>query len=362
MYWSKTALFALTAILSTNRSSAVADKFGDTLGPDSEDPDRSLSITATWPEENDQNLSTSAVGWQLYTERDVYFWAIGAVELYASSDCATDSRISTASGATFFDSGHRADQGPDRAFRGLRWPGRKDAEGVFYLGVEFDSPKPVQCIRIFQFGGGAEDVKILSKETSTSDWSEVHHATNLSGGWSTISISNENEPSSTATGASPTLPTTSSATTSATTTSSVAAPSTVQSMANPIQVPSDLVPSAPGANQHSSEIFCRYLDLSSVVPPPNPGYKTESFGPNTVLSGDDIWITSFYMMLYANCERQARGLSLFSMWSNDIMLELQPTYVHKSGHAGFGERTVIIKTAAAEGAGGGPVINGMRCQ
>ena len=63
-----------------------------------------------------------------------------------------------------------------------------------------------------------------------------------------------------------------------------------------------------------------------------------------------------YAMLYANCERQVRHLPPFFMWSNDIMLELQPTYVFQSGHGGFGARTEIIRTLAAEGAGGGPVV------
>jgi|GEM_PF-6439581 len=126
----------------------------------------------------------------------------------------------------------------------------------------------------------------------------------------------------------------------------------VDPRANPIEVPAELVPvvADPGTGP-----VCSDVDLSSVPPGPNPGYQDETLD-DEVLSGEDIWETSFYMMLFANCERQARGLDPFFMYSPEKMLEMQLTYILQGGHDNFGERADIAGGGAAEGAGGAPFI------
>jgi hypothetical protein len=57
-----------------------------------------------------------------------------------------------------------------------------------------------------------------------------------------------------------------------------------------------------------------------------------------------------------NCERQARGLTPFEMWSDETMVEMMETYRFQSGHTNFGERTDIVGGGGAEGASGGPFI------
>ena len=321
----------------------------------------------------DPVATAPAIGWQLFIHRQEYFWAVNAIEMYSSADCSDESRIQIPSDALFFDSGNRGSGfGPERPFvQGYRWAGRKDSNGNHYLGVELNAPVTVRCLRVHQNGRGVPRIMILAKRSSNSPWTNVKYATGLEGGWSTIVLDdgNSNDPGLTPTTTTTTTSTTTTTTTTVrpppvTTTTTVRPPPPAEPtisdptdsggslpLGNPIEVPASLLPAVMGATPASSELYCRYWDLTSIKPPQNPGIPDEAIG-DMVLSGDDIWETSFYMMLYSNCERQVRGLEPFAMWSNDIMVRLQPTYVFESGHKKFGERAGIVRGVVAEGAGG----------
>ena len=128
--------------------------------------------------------------------------------------------------------------------------------------------------------------------------------------------------------------------------------STPSNPSNPIQVPANLVPT--GIDPSRTDSACRFVDLSSVSPPSNPGYPGESIA-NESLTGDQIWETSFYMMFFTNCERQARGVEPFKMDSDDKMIEMQKTYIFKGAHDGYEERSQIASGMPSEGTGGGPL-------
>ncbi|MEM9564295.1 MAG: hypothetical protein AAGA93_16855 [Actinomycetota bacterium] len=120
--------------------------------------------------------------------------------------------------------------------------------------------------------------------------------------------------------------------------------------ANPIAVPAGLF----GGVTTSGPARCIFADLRSVPVPPNPGYVGESVDGQTI-TGDELWAITFYLMLYSNCERQARGLEPFRMYPADKQLAMQQTVLGISeSHGGFGDRADIAGGLAAEGHGGGP--------
>ncbi|MEM9130857.1 MAG: hypothetical protein AAGE88_00845 [Actinomycetota bacterium] len=137
-------------------------------------------------------------------------------------------------------------------------------------------------------------------------------------------------------------------------TSSTAAPPPAPAVSgdpsNPIAVPVGLLDgvAAGGAAR------CIFVDLQSVPVPPNPGYVGETVEGQSI-SGDELWAVTFYLMLYTNCERQARGLDPFGMYPADKQLAMQQTVLGiAESHGGFGERADIAGGVTAEGHGGGP--------
>lgn len=270
----------------------------------------------------------TATGWQFVSQFDHWLWAIKGIELYASGDCHASSLIEIPEDATYIDSGRRTGTFPEGPFasRPKPWGGLKgDDNDFFYIGIELPSQQTVRCIKIKQGGKDTPGMMVMSRETPNSEWKNVFHATDIAGKnqWTTISMDSEVDR---------------------------AAPP-----ANLIEVPAHLVPNKPGVHRETQEILCEDVNLGSVEVPPNPGYPNESNGAES-LSGNDMWATTFYMMLYANCERQARNIAPFRLWSFDIMLQLQPTYALRSGHEGFGARAKITRGVVAEGSGGAPLV------
>ncbi|MEM7274463.1 MAG: hypothetical protein AAF547_15365 [Actinomycetota bacterium] len=119
---------------------------------------------------------------------------------------------------------------------------------------------------------------------------------------------------------------------------------------NPIAVPGGML----AAVASSGPARCVFVDLQGVPVPPNPGYAGETVDGQTI-TGDELWATTFYLMLYSNCERQARGLEPFRMYPTEKQLAMQQTVLGISeSHGGFGDRADIAGGLAAEGHGGGP--------
>ncbi len=117
---------------------------------------------------------------------------------------------------------------------------------------------------------------------------------------------------------------------------------------NPIAVPMSFVADA----TNPGDAKCKFVDLHTVEAPPNPGFVGETYG-GEVITADQMWEVSFYLMLYANCERQARGLAPLRMYSAEQMLAMQQTVLGiSSSHEGFGERGDIAGGATAEQHGG----------
>ncbi|MEM9747084.1 MAG: hypothetical protein AAF945_10360 [Actinomycetota bacterium] len=117
---------------------------------------------------------------------------------------------------------------------------------------------------------------------------------------------------------------------------------------NPIEVPTQFL----GDANNPGDAKCKFVDLHTVAPPPNPGFVGEALGDESV-DGQTMWEVAFYLMLYANCERQARGIAPLEMWSGDLMVELQSTVLGISqSHGGFGERSDMVGGATAEQHGG----------
>ncbi|MEM7322419.1 MAG: hypothetical protein AAF531_04970 [Actinomycetota bacterium] len=126
-------------------------------------------------------------------------------------------------------------------------------------------------------------------------------------------------------------------------------PSTVAgSPDNPISVPAVFLTEA----TNPGEAKCKFVDLHSVQAPPNPGYVGESIDGESV-DGDTMWKVAFYLMLYANCERQVRGLQPLQMYTPEQMVEMQQTVIGIStSHQGFGDRGDIVGGVTAEQHGG----------
>ena len=123
---------------------------------------------------------------------------------------------------------------------------------------------------------------------------------------------------------------------------------------NPIAVSPDLMGDAlASTGDVLADIqLCKDVNLSSVAVPPNPGFRDETSGAESI-TGDELWAISFYTMLYSNCERQARGTYDFIMFTDELMLGLQETiYGVDSSHGRFEERAQL-SPGAAEGHGGG---------
>ena len=117
---------------------------------------------------------------------------------------------------------------------------------------------------------------------------------------------------------------------------------------NPIAVPAAFLAGA----TNPGDAKCKFVDLHTVAAPPNPGFVGETFG-SEVITAEQSWQVSFYLMLYANCERQARGLPPLRMFSDEHMVAMQQTVLGiSSSHEGFGERGDIVGGATAEQHGG----------
>ena len=117
---------------------------------------------------------------------------------------------------------------------------------------------------------------------------------------------------------------------------------------NPIAVPVGFLADA----TNPGDAKCKFVDLHTVEAPENPGYVGETFGTE-VISADDMWQVAFYLMLYANCERQVRGLHPLRMYSDEKMVAMQQTVLGiSSSHQGFGARGDIAGGATAEQHGG----------
>ncbi|MEM7142272.1 MAG: S-layer homology domain-containing protein [Actinomycetota bacterium] len=117
---------------------------------------------------------------------------------------------------------------------------------------------------------------------------------------------------------------------------------------NPIAVPAHFIAGA----TNPGDAKCKFVDLHTVEAPPNPGFVGETYG-GEVITAQQSWEVSFYLMLYANCERQARGLTPLRMFAADDMVAMQQTVLGIStSHGGFGERGDIVGGATAEQHGG----------
>ncbi|MEO1057288.1 MAG: hypothetical protein AAFY28_10285 [Actinomycetota bacterium] len=117
---------------------------------------------------------------------------------------------------------------------------------------------------------------------------------------------------------------------------------------NPIAVPYEFLADA----TNPGEAKCKFVDLHTVQPSPNPGFVGERLDDEHV-DGQTMWEVAYYLMLYANCERQARGIEPLRMWSDQQMVDLQATVLGiETSHGGFGDRGDIVGGGTAEQHGG----------
>ncbi|KAL3908473.1 MAG: hypothetical protein SGILL_008465, partial [Bacillariaceae sp.] len=123
---------------------------------------------------------------------------------------------------------------------------------------------------------------------------------------------------------------------------------------NPIAVPDHLLPNVNPADVSPEDRICERVDFSSMTPPPNPGFRSDT--EFVYVSSDDLWKKSYYMMVYASCERQVRGIDPFTMFTGEQMVLMQENYQYKAGHDDADDRFAIAGGEPAEGAGGGPLI------
>ena len=123
---------------------------------------------------------------------------------------------------------------------------------------------------------------------------------------------------------------------------------TAGSADNPISVPVEFLADA----NDPSDAKCKFVDLHTVSAPPNPGFVGETLEHESI-DGETMWQVAFYLMLYANCERQVRGLEPLRMYTAEQMVAMQQTVIGiEKSHGGFGERGDIAGGATAEQHGG----------
>lgn len=135
-----------------------------------------------------------AVGWRLWAHTshtdDGWRWDIHMIELFSSETCEASSLVRT-DWATFVDSGN-ADTtwyGPQNAFQqnGLMWGGRDDRDDAFYIGIEFNVPTTVRCIK-FNQDTLTHELRVQALPQFGGDWENVWIQKDLSIGTQTFSI------------------------------------------------------------------------------------------------------------------------------------------------------------------------------
>lgn len=130
---------------------------------------------------------------RLFSDELSGLWDIYFIHLFSSESCDDGSKIDT-SGLNYFSSGHYdADYySHDRAFDDSNWGlwgGRSDANGDFYIGLDFAVPTVVRCVKMDQQGHIADKVSVQIRDTAQADWETVVVRSDLVYGENTIAIS-----------------------------------------------------------------------------------------------------------------------------------------------------------------------------
>ena len=147
---------------------------------------------------------TDATGWRVWASEfdsiSSYKWAIYELEFYDNFDC-TGTPISSSEG-TPIDSAN-AGSGPELAFDGKTsnggWAGRKDSNGLYYLGLDFGTKsQKVNCVKLYQKGSYVKSIRVQAYKDGR--WKNVWIEHNLtpggSGTFDVISMNYEAIPSS----------------------------------------------------------------------------------------------------------------------------------------------------------------------
>jgi hypothetical protein len=141
----------------------------------------------------DPSIAT-ATGWRLWTPEDFtlrgWTWDIRRIRFYASADCSAESEVDTSSG-TAIDSGNAGNSWvPSNAFGGGTWGGRRDDQGIFWIGMDFaDASVSVRCVVFDQVTqSAATELRVQAKQSGEEVWRNVWIAKDLVGGENEIRI------------------------------------------------------------------------------------------------------------------------------------------------------------------------------
>lgn len=126
-------------------------------------------------------------GWRLWTTPENLvkktIWDVKEIEFYPTRDCSGDMVPNT---GTAVDSGRASYQYvPSNAFggsvQGIKiWGGRKDSDGYFWIGMEYDYDVKVGCVKVWNdndtYAVNSLTVQALDEND---DWVDIHVAENL---------------------------------------------------------------------------------------------------------------------------------------------------------------------------------------
>ena len=132
----------------------------------------------TISEEYDLTIA-AASGWRIWAPSTLStLWSVVQVKnmkMYPTSDCTGTEVVSSSTNVTYLDSGNAGSSwGPHKAFQESgTWEGRRDADKLFYLGVEFIEDVSVQCMRI-QFGTNyMKEIRVQAFDEIEQEWQNV---------------------------------------------------------------------------------------------------------------------------------------------------------------------------------------------
>jgi len=137
-----------------------------------------------------------SMGWRIWTIPDhipesSWSWDVSEIEFYGNVDCTGDAIPNSGSPV---DSGNAGGGwGADQAFGGgWLWGGRPDEDGVYWIGMEYENPVSVKCVRVLNSGGpAAAELRVQALVPNSGGWENAWIATGLDTSpnvWNTISM------------------------------------------------------------------------------------------------------------------------------------------------------------------------------
>jgi len=157
-----------------------------------------LSYLPVAPNKKHPNSSKS---WRIWSHpndlvvKGGWAWDVAEIEFYSDVDCSKGNKVPNNLGKPIESGNAGRGWGASNAFGGrLSWGGRPDNDGMFWIGMKYDKPASVKCVRVKNVDWhdkSTNEFQIHALNESGESWDIVTTATDLDTShkaWNKISI------------------------------------------------------------------------------------------------------------------------------------------------------------------------------